>query len=89
MKSPEKYNQISKKLDLIIIDEAHKAIAPTYKKVTKTLASITTKIVGLTATPGRSISNEESNRNLSNFFHNNIVSIPEQGQGVISTEWLK
>ncbi len=84
MKSPEKYNQISKKLDLIIIDEAHKAIAPTYKKVTKTLASITTKIVGLTATPGRSISNEESNRNLSDFFHNNIVSIPEQGQGVIS-----
>ena len=43
-----------------------------------------TKIIGLTATPGRSIDNEESNRSLSNFFHSNIISIPEREEGVIS-----
>ena len=57
---------------------------PTYKKVTDTLSSIKTKIIGLTATPGRSIDNEESNRSLSNFFHSNIISIPEREEGVIS-----
>ena len=84
IKNPENYQSVSKQLDLIIIDEAHKAIAPTYKKVTDTLSSIKTKIIGLTATPGRSIDNEESNRSLSNFFHSNIISIPEREEGVIS-----
>ena len=73
---PKSYQSIQNKLDLIIVDEAHKAIAPTYKKVIDTLSSITTKVIGLTATPGRSIVNEESNKSLSNFFHNKIITIP-------------
>ena len=84
MNSSKNYQSISKQLDLIIIDEAHKAIAPTYKRVTDSLASIKTKIIGLTATPGRSIDNEESNQSLSNFFHNKIISIPERREGVIT-----
>ena len=82
--TPESYESITKQVDLIVIDEAHKAIAPTYKKVTNTLASIKTKIIGLTATPGRSITNEESNKSLSDFFHNRIISIPDREEGVIS-----
>ena len=82
--SPSKYSSIAKHLDLIIIDEAHKAIAPTYKKVIDDLANIKTRVVGLTATPGRSISNEESNKSLSDFFHNKIISIPEKQEGIIS-----
>jgi|TARA_B100001964_G_scaffold209038_1_gene242204 superfamily II DNA or RNA helicase len=79
------YNQIKKKLDLIIIDEAHKAIAPTYKFVTDTLASVKTKIIGLTATPGRSITDEESNRSLAIFFHSERVEIaPPNNERVIS-----
>lgn len=81
---PLNYQSISNQLDLIIIDEAHKAIAPTYKKVIDNLASIKSKVVGLTATPGRSISNEESNKSLSDFFHNKIITIPEKKEGVIS-----
>ena len=50
---PLNYGCIKNNLDLIIIDEAHKAIAPTYKNVINTLSSITTKVIGLTATPGR------------------------------------
>jgi len=78
------YQGIENKLDLIIVDEAHKAIAPTYKKVIDTLSSITTKVIGLTATPGRSIENEESNKSLSDFFHNKIITIPSKSQGVIT-----
>jgi superfamily II DNA or RNA helicase len=84
MNAPENYKSIANKLDLIIIDEAHKAIAPTYKKVIDTLSSTTTKVIGLTATPGRSITNDESNQSLSNFFHNKIISIPNKKEGVIS-----
>ena len=60
-------------------------IAPTYKNVINTLSSITTKVIGLTATPGRTIDNEESNRSLSDFFHNKIITIPDKPQGVIPT----
>ena len=81
---PKSYQSIQNKLDLIIVDEAHKAIAPTYKKVIDTLSSITTKVIGLTATPGRSIENEESNKSLSNFFHNKIITIPSKSEGVIT-----
>jgi len=82
--TPANYQAIKNKLDLIIVDEAHKAIAPTYKKVIDNLSSLKTKVIGLTATPGRSISNEESNKSLSNFFHNKIVTIPDKKEGVIS-----
>jgi len=82
--TPLNYQAIKNKLDLIIIDEAHKAIAPTYKKVIDNLSSLKTKVVGLTATPGRSITNEESNKSLSDFFHNKIISIPDKKEGVIS-----
>lgn len=81
---PNYYESIRNDLDLIIIDEAHKAVAPTYKKVIDTLSSITTKVIGLTATPGRSIDNKESNKSLSDFFHNKIITIPDKPQGVIT-----
>ena len=38
---------------LIVVDEAHKVIAPTYKAVTQALQCEGTQIMGLTATPGR------------------------------------
>lgn len=79
------YNNLKKKIDLIIIDEAHKAIAPTYKEVIDEFASTTTKIIGLTATPGRSIKDEESNKSLINFFHSEKVEIiTKNKKGVIS-----
>ena len=79
------YNNLKKKIDLIIIDEAHKAIAPTYKEVINEFAGTTSKIIGLTATPGRSIKNNESNQSLSDFFHNQVISIKtDNKKGVIS-----
>ena len=79
------YNNLKKNIDLIVIDEAHKAVAKTYKEVINHFASTTTKIIGLTATPGRSIKNEDSNKNLSHFFHDQKVSIKVNNKkGVIS-----
>jgi DNA repair protein RadD len=47
-------NTLKNKCGLIIVDEAHKAIAPTYKASIEFLfTSGKTKLVGLTATPGR------------------------------------
>lgn len=56
---------------LIIVDEAHKAIAPTYKQVTRALMLDGTNVMGLTATPGRSYSKLNSdieNKELAEFF---------------------
>jgi DNA repair protein RadD len=56
---------------LIILDEAHKAIAPTYKQVTRALMLDGTNVMGLTATPGRSYSKLNSdleNEELAEFF---------------------
>ena len=79
------YNNLKKKMDLIIIDEAHKTIAKTYKEVINFFAGTTTKIIGLTATPGRSIKNQDSNKQLSEFFHDQKVIIKTNNKkGVIS-----
>ena len=79
------YNNLKKNIDLVIIDEAHKAVAKTYKEVIDFFAGTTTKVIGLTATPGRSIKNQDSNKQLSEFFHDQKVIIKTNNKkGVIS-----
>lgn len=67
--------EIKRRTSLIIVDEAHKVLAPTYTEVTKAFISDTARVVGLTATPGRSVANDEENKALANFFFNKIVEI--------------
>jgi len=82
------FNEINSRVKIVIIDEAHKVIAPTYKKVTKALVGTESSVIGLTATPGRSTSELDENRELSEFFFNKILSIePPKGKSVI--DWLK
>ena len=79
------YNNLKKNIDLVIIDEAHKAVAKTYKEVIDFFAGTTTRVIGLTATPGRSIKNQDSNKKLSEFFHDQKVIIKTNNKkGVIS-----
>ena len=59
--------------DLIICDEAHNAIATTYKKTLEKLIGKETRIMGLTATPIRGINSPENNE-LTDFFLGNILS---------------
>jgi len=63
---------------LIIVDEAHKTIATTYKMAVEYLMSPDTRLLGLTATPGRSSDNTDlSNVALSSFYNNNKVTISD------------
>jgi DNA repair protein RadD len=73
----EMISKIKTKCRMIIIDEAHKAIAPTYKSSIEFIANIDkTKLVGLTATPGRGYDNSET-RELVEFFDGNKISITD------------
>lgn len=83
--SPVKFRKISdwginsNNLALLVIDEAHISIAPTYLDSIKNLLSLNAKLLGLSATPGRSIRKNEfeddDNLQLSNFYFNKIFKI--------------
>lgn len=61
---------------LLVIDEAHIAVARTYSNVVRKIAQLShCRVVGLTATPGRAI--EEETTDLSELFHGEIVSLKD------------
>lgn len=62
--------KFAKKVGLVIMDEAHQAVAPTYNQLLQMLAPIgrNTALVGLSATPGRSWLNKEEDEKLAKFF---------------------
>ena len=62
---------------LIIVDEAHKAVAKTYQFSIKKLMAEGSNVMGLTATPGRSykaLNSDDQNRLLSEFFFDELIS---------------
>lgn len=61
-------------IHLVIVDEAHKVVAPTYKRATKALFGKDTRCIGLTATPGRGVSNLDGNDELAAFFFEKMVT---------------
>ena len=73
-------------LGLVIVDEAHISIAPTYKSTIKSLLSKEAKLIGLTATPGRKIVDEldrdeinDQNKELSEFYFGEKFTINTEG----------
>lgn len=66
---------------LIIIDEAHQAIAPTYKLLLDALFVLgpSGALLGLTATPGRTWSNIQADQQLADFFDCHKVSLEIEG----------
>ncbi len=71
------FSSIRRNCGLLIVDEAHQSIAPTYKDAVDLLSSSGTKIVGLTATPGRHHVNQDPQQTikLSEFYDNNKINI--------------
>jgi len=89
-KNPEFLNSRLHRKRLIVVDEAHKVIAPTYKSVTQALQLHTTQIMGLTATPGRSykeFNSEDENSELAKFFFERIITFNPRDKGAI--EYLR
>jgi DNA repair protein RadD len=62
---------------LVVVDEAHISVAPTYNKVIEQLSETgkNNALLGLTATPGRSWNETDADRQLSAFFHERKVGI--------------
>ncbi|MGN8171683.1 DEAD/DEAH box helicase [Agrobacterium sp. 22117] len=59
----------------VVMDEAHQAIAPTYRRVIETLCGVghAAALLGLTATPGRTWNNIKADQALSDFFEGSKV----------------
>jgi superfamily II DNA or RNA helicase len=75
---------------LIVVDEAHKVIAPTYRFVTQALQCAGTRVMGLTATPGRTykeFNSDDENSELSKYFFEKIVSFNPKSKDPI--EYLR
>lgn len=75
-KQTKRFDENFSNVSLIVIDEAHIAVAETYEKVIRKLSSFSgARILGLTATPGRLV--EEETHSLSELFNNSIVSLSD------------
>lgn len=66
---------------LVIIDEAHQAIAPTYSLVLNVIVEKqpTTGLLGLSATPGRTWNDVDQDQKLADFFHRQKVTLSISG----------
>lgn len=70
-------NRVKRHCVLLVVDEAHLSIAPTYKQAIEYISGVTANIVGLTATPGRdSIEGDgEETLKLSKFYQNHLITM--------------
>lgn len=79
--SPIEYFRLGMKTKLVVVDEAHQAIAPSYKQTINGLveAGSYTALVGLSATPGRTWSDIQEDARLSEFFEDRKVTLEIPG----------
>ena len=82
-KNPIGLLNLAKDTRLVVIDEAHQAIAPTYRELINTLADTGSQnaLIGLTATPGRTWADIEADEELSDFFGRTKVMLEIEGYG--------
>ena len=73
----------------VIFDEAHQAVAPTYRFVTEQLAAHNPPLLGLTATPGRSLEPGDEDYALAEVFNERKVAIDPRGHGSAVTYLIR
>ncbi|TXE16844.1 DEAD/DEAH box helicase [Psychroflexus gondwanensis] len=80
MKDIGKMSVFASRTSLVIMDEAHQAIAPTYKLLIESIIiSNKASFIGLSATPGRTWNEPEEDKKLSNFFYRQKAKIEIEG----------
>ena len=72
---------LADRTSLVVIDEAHQSIAPTYELLLAILVEKQprTGLLGLSATPGRTWNDVYKDQELADFFHRQKVSLEVQG----------
>ena len=73
----------------VIFDEAHQAIANTYRYISEYLLTYQPPLLGLTATPGRTAEPDDPDYELAEMFNFNKVSIDPKGHGSPVTYLVK
>lgn len=87
--TPEELQVIGERTGAVVVDEAHRALAPSYGAVLNALGmglrrtQSTTALVGLTATPRRA--SEDETARLRQRFQNRILNAPSLGQDPLQT----
>lgn len=73
--------RLADRTSLVIIDEAHQAIAESYRTVLEILVDRNpgTRLLGLTATPGRTWNDPDKDRQLADFFARQKVTLEVDG----------
>jgi DNA repair protein RadD len=80
LKKPLVLASLADRTELVVIDEAHQAIAETYRGVLELLCkNPNSKLLGLTATPGRTWNDPEKDKELSEFFNKTKVTLKVEG----------
>lgn len=69
------------RVGLVVMDEAHQAVAPTYSLILDVLTQSgrPAPLLGLTATPGRTWNDIDEDQRLADFFHGQKVSLEIEG----------
>ena len=81
----ELFLEIKNNISLVVVDEAHKSLANTYERsISQLIENNNAKLVGVTATPGRSYDISPENRDFAKFFNDNLIT-PDLGEDPIKT----
>ena len=76
----EAFLQLARRVTLVVMDEAHQAVAPTYQHLLNLLTvDPRTGILGLSATPGRSLLDAHQDMELAQFFKRQKVTLKVEG----------
>lgn len=75
------WSRLADRARLVVIDEAHQALAPTYKQTLELLVDRhpETSLLGLTATPGRTWNDLDEDEKLADFFDYKKVTLKVSG----------
>ncbi|WP_343670056.1 DEAD/DEAH box helicase [Chitinophaga sp.] len=72
-------SKLASHCSLVVMDEAHMAIAPTFKLNLHVLTSFNSSLLGLSATPGRTWNDPNADLELSKFFNRQKVTLQIEG----------
>jgi superfamily II DNA or RNA helicase len=83
-KDPPRFHKLLDGVSAFVIDEAHKGLAPTIRRLIETAKKHgRVHVIGLTATPGRGLKSRAENRELSRLFDNKLLRAKSLGRDPI------